>query len=160
MKKREVRERVGDLWYVHYASAGGVVIHAGRVLLVRKTMAPEIRLPKGHIEPDESRAETALREVREETGYQHLRVVADLGSLHNTFRRAPDVIVSRNESFFLMALDDDAQVEQPAEDRAKFEVMWAPLAQAESLLTFEVEREFIRRARRFDLSSPNERCDV
>jgi 8-oxo-dGTP pyrophosphatase MutT (NUDIX family) len=150
---REVRERVGDVWHVRYASAGGVVIHDGRVLLVRKTLVSEIRLPKGHIEPGESPAEAALREVREETGYQHLRLVADLGQLHNSFRRAPDVVVSRDESYFLMTLDDDTQVERSAEDQARFEVMWVPLTEAESLLTFEAEREFIRRARCFDLSN-------
>ena len=61
-----------------YSSSGGVVIHDDRVLLIKRKERPEIRLPKGHIEPGESRAEAARREVAEETGYAHLGIQADL----------------------------------------------------------------------------------
>lgn len=144
----EVREKRGDTWHVQYASAGGVVVRGEQVLLVRKTLLPEIRLPKGHIEPGESRAEAALREVAEETGYTRLRIVADLGTLPNSFRRSDNVVISRDESFFLMELEDPAQSPRPLGDQARFENIWVTLEEAEALLTFEAEREFLRRARR------------
>lgn len=144
----EVREKQGDTWHVSYASAGGVVVHDGRVLLVRKKLVPEVRLPKGHIEPGESRAEAALREVAEETGYARLRIVAALGDLAHSFRHPDGVFVTRHESFFLMALQDHTQSNRPPADQDRFEVIWVPLEEAEALLTFEPEREFLRRARR------------
>jgi 8-oxo-dGTP pyrophosphatase MutT (NUDIX family) len=144
----ETREKIGDAWHVRYASAGGVVVRGDQVLLVRKKLMPEIRLPKGHIEPGESRAAAALREVAEETGYTRLRIIADLGRLENSFRKPDGVFVTRDESFFLMELEDETRSPQPPADKARFEIMWVPLEEAERLLTFEAEREFLRRARR------------
>ncbi len=130
-----------------YASSGGVVIHQGRVLLVRKRHRPEIRLPKGHVEDGESRSEAALREVREETGYCNLRILADLGTVVNRFT-IPDegVHVTRHEGYFLMTLEDETQAPRPAHDEDRFDVLWAPVHEALQLLTFETEREFLRRA--------------
>lgn len=127
-----------------YASSGGVVVHDGRVLLVRKKDRPEVRLPKGHIEPGESRAAAARREVAEETGYAHLDILADLGSLEVEFEFNGER-VQRNESFFLMALRDPIPQPREAPEEARFEVFWAEPEEAERLLTFESEREFLRR---------------
>ncbi|NIV37291.1 MAG: NUDIX domain-containing protein, partial [Anaerolineae bacterium] len=64
---------------ISYQSAGGVVVTAADEVLVlvrAKRLGlddrPEIRLPKGHIEPGESPREAALREVCEESGLTHL----------------------------------------------------------------------------------------
>ena len=127
-----------------YDSAGGLVVHDGQALLVRKRQVAEIRMPKGHIEPGEDRATAALREVREETGYANLRIVADLGTLTAEFPMDGKWII-RHESAFLMALDDTTTVPRDAKDTARFEPLWTPLADAPDLLTFETEKEFARR---------------
>lgn len=131
---------------IYYAAAGGVVIYDGQVLLIRKKYIPEVRLPKGHIEPGESRVEAALREVGEETGYRRLHILADLGSVRNEFTH-DDRHVIRDESYFLMGLDDPAPVEREPAEAAKFSVEWVSLDRAEAVLTFPVEQEFVRRAR-------------
>ncbi len=131
---------------IYYAAAGGVVVHDGHVLVIRKNMLPEVRLPKGHIEPGESREAAALREVAEETGYVRLRILADLGTLRNEFTHEDRHII-RDESYFLLALDDPTPVERAPHEAAKFSVEWIPLEQAEEVLTFSMEREFVRRAR-------------
>jgi len=133
----------GDV--ITYCSAGGVVIAEGRVLLVRKRQVAEVRLPKGHVEPGESREEAALRETMEETGYAALQTVADLGLLTVEFAHEGQRVV-RTESFYLMALAGPERRPRSEEDEAKFEPFWAPLGVAEALLTFESEREFFRRA--------------
>jgi 8-oxo-dGTP pyrophosphatase MutT (NUDIX family) len=129
-----------------YCSAGGVVIDGEQVLLVRKRRAPEVRLPKGHVEPGERREAAAVRETAEETGYVELRPLADLGLLTVTFMRNGQKVV-RIESFFLMVLGGPGRAPRSAEDEAKFEPFWAPLERAEGMLTFPSEQEFLRRAR-------------
>lgn len=128
-----------------YASAGGLVIRGDEMLLVRKRAVPELRMPKGHIEPGEDREQAALREVREETGYADLRILADLGTQTASFNRYGHPTV-RDESAFLMTLDGDGQHPRTAGDEERFEPVWAPLADAPTLLTYPTEQEFARRA--------------
>ena len=128
-----------------YRSAGGLVIRGDEMLLVRKRLAPELRMPKGHIEPGEDREQAALREVREETGYANLRILADLGRQTARFHRYGHPTV-REESAFLMALDGDGQHPRTESDQQRFEPVWVRLAQAPTLLTYATEQEFARRA--------------
>ncbi|MDO5028278.1 MAG: NUDIX hydrolase [Bacillota bacterium] len=55
-------------------SAGGVVFNSDKILLLRKLNGGWV-LPKGHVRRGETYYQTALREVKEETG-----IKADLGS--------------------------------------------------------------------------------
>ena len=141
-----------------YRAAGGVVLDGrGRVLLLRRevpreaTPSLEIRLPKGHIEPGETAQEAALREVCEESGYCRLAILADLGEIRNEFDFRGKHVV-RDERYFLMELQDPTRQAprhpHPHSEEALFEPLWADhLQEAEALLTFESEREFVRRAR-------------
>jgi ADP-ribose pyrophosphatase YjhB (NUDIX family) len=52
------------------AGVAAVVLDAGRVLLVRRTDNGLWGLPSGHVEPGETVADAAVREVLEETGLQ------------------------------------------------------------------------------------------
>jgi 8-oxo-dGTP pyrophosphatase MutT (NUDIX family) len=133
---------------VYYRAAGGILIHNGNILLLDRPSRGEVRLPKGHIEEGESPVEAALREVREEAGYTHLDVVADLGTQRVQFvdpyreRR-----VTRDERYFLMRLRGAQRVER-GEHEQQFTPVWVPADDAVARLTFESEREFVRRALR------------
>ncbi|NOZ29127.1 MAG: NUDIX domain-containing protein [Chloroflexi bacterium] len=130
-----------------YHAAGGVVVCGDKVLLLDRPGRGEIRLPKGHVEAGESPVEAALREVREETGYARLRVVRDLGLQTVEFDNPYDGHhYLRHEHYFLMCLDGPEQVARPAGDE-QFSPLWVPWDQAEELLTFESERNVVRRAR-------------
>jgi 8-oxo-dGTP pyrophosphatase MutT (NUDIX family) len=133
-----------------YASAGGVVVtptgeHV--LVLVRgKRLGPderpEVRLPKGHIEAGESRQQAALREVHEESGLTGLEILSDLGYQQVRFVFGGTRYV-RNESYFLMAVPQDAAHDCPEE---QFERRWLTWSDASAQLTFDAEREWIRRA--------------
>jgi 8-oxo-dGTP pyrophosphatase MutT (NUDIX family) len=129
-----------------YEAAGGVVVRGNEVLLLWRPGLNEIRLPKGHVEPGETRLEAALREVREEGGVAHPRPVADLGQQRVEFDHA-GVHCIRDEFYYLMDLEDAEPFPRDAKDAAEFYPFWASLAQAEAFLTFPSEREFLRRAR-------------
>ena len=132
--------------HVTYVAAGGVVIHEGQVLLLDRPGRGEVRLPKGHVEPGEEPAEAALREVREEAGYADLAILADLGTRRvEFFNPYKDEEVTRDEHYFLMTLEDDHQTSRDAREH-QFRPVWVALEKAAGRLTFESEREFVRRA--------------
>ncbi len=133
-----------------YAAAGGVVVDATgvHILVLRRPGRlgpdgrPEVRLPKGHIEPGESREEAARREVREEAGLLDLEVLADLGHQTVEFDWQGSHVV-RDESYFLMALPEGVRIACP---ERQFECCWPTWEEALAQLTFEAEREWVRRA--------------
>jgi 8-oxo-dGTP pyrophosphatase MutT (NUDIX family) len=129
---------------IRYQAAGGVVVDAGQVLVLRRDSRDEMRLPKGHIEPGESAQETALREVQEESGYGRLEVLADLG--HQTVEfdyRGTHVV--RDEHYFLMGLCGSRADRHKPEKQ--FRPEWLNCEQALNVLSYQAEREWVRRAK-------------
>jgi len=129
-----------------YIAAGGVVVEDERVLVLRWPSRDEIRLPKGHVEAGETVLEAAMREVSEESGYSRLEIEADLGSQRVEFDDEGRRVV-RTERYFLMRLAGEA--ERPSDSgEAKFDPVWLTWDEALEVLTFEAERNWVRRARR------------
>ncbi len=102
-------------------------------------------LPKGRIDPGESAAETAVREVREETGVTgHL--VEKLGDIRYVYMWEGERIF-KVVSFFLLragrgrlgAIDEAMRIEVA-------ETRWLPLADAPRLLSYGGEREMAAKA--------------
>ena len=75
-----MRYREGRFWQADVTVAT-VVVAEGRLLCVEERADGRlvINQPAGHLEPDESLAEAALRETREETGWD-VRLTAFLGA--------------------------------------------------------------------------------
>jgi 8-oxo-dGTP pyrophosphatase MutT (NUDIX family) len=133
-------------------SAGGVLVKVirGRPMLaaIRPQGKPEGLwvLPKGNIDPGESAAETALREVREETGVE-ARLVEKLGDVKYVYTWDGERIF-KIVSFFLLRAGrgrigeiDEAMHVEVAEAR------WLPLDEAPRLLAYRGEREMAAKAR-------------
>ena len=132
---------------IRYIAAGGVVVHDGRVLVLRRPNQGEVRLPKGHVEPGESVQEAALRETREESGYAVV-FKADLGAQVVEFDYKERHVV-RSERYFLMALADGPEG-SPSGGEEQFDPAWLTWDEALAALTFDAEREWVRRARTMD----------
>ena len=107
-------------------------------------------LPKGHIDAGESAAETAMREVREETGVEG-RLVEKLGDVRYVYtanwegRKGERIF--KVVSFFLLRAGrgrigeiDEAMRIEVAEAR------WLPLDEAPKLLAYGGEKEMARKA--------------
>ena len=63
---------------IEATSCGGVVIFRGKILVLYKNYKSKYEgwvLPKGTVEPGEEHWQTALREVREETGVEAWQTV-------------------------------------------------------------------------------------
>jgi 8-oxo-dGTP pyrophosphatase MutT (NUDIX family) len=107
-------------------------------------------LPKGRIDAGESAAETAIREVREETGVEG-RLVEKLGDVRYVYTAswegARGERIFKVVSFFLLRAGrgrigeiDEAMRVEVAEAR------WLPLDEAPRLLTYGGERQMAAKA--------------
>jgi 8-oxo-dGTP pyrophosphatase MutT (NUDIX family) len=136
-------------------SAGGVLVRSigdrAHVAAIRPRGKPAVwALPKGKIDPGESAAEAAMREVREETGVEG-QLVEKLGDVRYTYTAtwegAKGERIFKVVSFFLLTaglgrigeIDDAMRVEVD-------EARWLPLDEAPQLLTHKGEREMATRA--------------
>ncbi|MER3488115.1 MAG: DNA mismatch repair protein MutT [Thermus sp.] len=128
-------------------SAGGVVLKPDplEVLVVSLKGGRVLTLPKGQVEAGERYAETAVREVREETGVE-AGVVAPLGKVRYYFTikdgEAP-VTVSKEVHYFLMAYRGGKPRPQLSEVEAAF---FLPVEEALKRLSYENEREMLQKA--------------
>lgn len=129
-------------------SAGGVVYRRGErgieVILCGRSYEGLWALPKGTPERGESIAETARREVREETGLG-VRIVADLGTIAYEFARPlQGVRFEKTVHHFLMAHDGSGGTDQ--HDHEYDRVEWFSVGEAMRLMTHRNELAVMRRA--------------
>jgi 8-oxo-dGTP pyrophosphatase MutT (NUDIX family) len=130
---------------VRYVAAGGVIVDGDRVLVLDRPGRAELRLPKGHLEEDETVRQAALREATEESGYTDLVVLGDLGSQCVEFDYKGRH-VARVERYFLMRPTGPGPL-RAGSGEAQFDPVWMTWDEALDSLTFEAEREWVRRAR-------------
>jgi 8-oxo-dGTP pyrophosphatase MutT (NUDIX family) len=127
-------------------SAGGVVVRGDEAIVIVPTRRGAqgqrvLALPKGHVDPGETPDQTALREVREETGVE-AQLVEKLGDVRYFYQRGGKRIFKR-VTFYLFSYrggsleDHDDEVEQ---------ARWMPLGEAVEALSYEGEREMAARA--------------
>ena len=134
-------------------SAGGVLVRTIRGRPMVAAIRPGGRegiwaLPKGLIDAGESAAETAVREVHEETGVEG-RLVEKLGDVRYVYTAtwAGGERIFKVVSFFLLRAGrgrigdiDEAMRIEVAEAR------WLPLEEASRLLSYGGEREMAAKA--------------
>ena len=100
-----------------------------------------LALPKGHIDPGESAAEAAEREVREETGVE-ATLVEKLGDVRYWYQRSGERVL-KVVSFFLFRYRSGSVRDHDHEvDSAE----WVPLEDAPGLLEYGGEREMAQAA--------------
>ncbi len=95
-------------------------------------------LPKGHVEPGETREEAAVREVEEETGIRG-RILTSLGVIDFWFV-ADGRRIHKTVHHFLM---ERVGGELSADDPEVVEVQWIPLTEVSSRLAYADERRLM-----------------
>jgi 8-oxo-dGTP pyrophosphatase MutT (NUDIX family) len=131
-------------------SAGGVVVRsqgdvpsfvAGLRRREGDRHAGTWTLPKGTPNPGESREETALREVAEETGLE-VRISRPLDSIEYWFVQR-GTRIHKTVHYFLM---EPTGGDLARHDREFQQVRWIGFDEADAFLTFETERALVARA--------------
>lgn len=136
-KKRAERE----------VSAGGIVFRrdpdgTARFLLIRDSYR-HWGFPKGHLEEEESPAEAAMRETREETGLEQLILQGPIRLIDWHFRFRGKYI-HKFCHFFLF--ESPAGEAVPQVDEGITAVRWEPLDRALEVLSYDNARGVLKRA--------------
>lgn len=127
-------------------SAGGVVVRQNdglEVCVINPAGRRVWGLPKGGVEPGETLGETALREVREETGIQ-ASLEGELGSIDYWFySRESRVRIHKTVHYFLMRAGGGDVADH---DHEVSEARWLSVSAALDLMSYPNEREIVRKA--------------
>ena len=122
-------------------AAGGVVERVTpdgvQVVIVRRTRYGDWVLPKGKPDRGETLEQTALREVKEETGCE-ARIVGEAYTIEYDIRRARKIV-----TFYRMSFVADGFRVDPWEIER---VSWLSPTHALDRLTYETERAIVRKA--------------
>lgn len=134
---------------VHEYSSGGVVYRSTpdgyQFVAVHRARHTDWSLPKGHLEPGETKEQAALREVKEETGLD-ARIVApitDVVYFYRTGRGAESVLVHKTVYHYLL---EAITFSFGGPNWEVSESRWVPLSEAQTLLSYENDLEVVRKA--------------
>lgn len=127
-------------------SAGGVLFHEGKYLVVNWLSQQTVELPKGNIEPGETPEVSCVREVLEETGY-NVRIVKPLNVATFRFDWKDGNTYEKTVHYFLMERIDEKDPAPAREEGEDFENMWLSYDEAIKSLSHQDMREAVEMAR-------------
>lgn len=124
-------------------SAGGVVIRDGECLVIRARNLKGRSVwtfPKGQLQEGEDSRQAAVREVREETGWQ-CQIERELPRSEYWFQRNGQRIKKTVHWFRMLPIE---QVGKP--DFEVEEARWMPIEEARTRLTYRSDRQLLEAA--------------
>lgn len=140
--KKAAHKRAPRAKKVEETSAGGLVVQGDQALLIGrhdKKGRTLWSLPKGHIEPNETPEQAAIREVREETGIDAV-IVKHLGTIDFWFMADGKRIHKTVHHYLMDAIGGDLQPQTVEVD----EVAWFPREGISGRLAYSDERNLIK----------------
>ena len=130
---------------IEATSCGGVVIFRGKILLLYKNYKNKYEgwvLPKGTVETGEEYKETALREVKEETGVS-ASIIKYIGKSQYSFNTMNDVVNKSVHWYLMMA---DSYYSKPQREEYFMDSGYYKYHEAYHLLKFSNEKQILEMA--------------
>ena len=130
---------------IEATSCGGVVIFRGKILLLYKNYRNKYEgwvLPKGTVEKGEEYKDTAIREVKEETGAA-ATIIQYVGKRHYTFS-VPEDTVEKDVHWYLMM--GESYYSKPQKEEYFVDSGYYKYHEAYHLLKFANEKQILEKA--------------
>lgn len=110
------------------------------ILLIKHVNSGHWSFPKGHVEGDETEVETALREIKEETG---IDVIID-PSFRETVSYYPRKDTQKSVVYFVAKAKNFDFVPQEEEIS---QIKWVDIGHASTVLTYENDKTIVNKAK-------------
>ena len=110
-------------------------------LVIKQTLG-HFSFPKGHVEESESEKDTALREVKEETGFD----ISFVGDFREVITYSPKPGVLKDVVFFLGNVMDGVMT--PQEDEVSL-IEWLSYEDALKVVTFDDDKNVLKKAYKY-----------
>lgn len=107
-------------------------------LVIKQTLG-HFSFPKGHVEESESEKDTALREVKEETGFD----ISFVGDFREVITYSPKPGVLKDVVFFLGNVIDGVMT--PQEDEVSL-IEWLSYEDALKVVTYDDDKNVLKKA--------------
>lgn len=112
------------------------------VLIIKHKNGGHWSFPKGHVEGEETEAETAIREIKEETGYD--------AEINENFREivtfSPKKNVIKDVVYFT---GNVLSGKEAAQEKEVLDIKWATMENAFKLLTYNNDQMLLKRLEEF-----------
>lgn len=133
----------------HY-KAGGILLDGKRnVFLIENKKWGVFQFPKGHINPKETPHDAALREVKEESGYQDIKILdsTPVKSTYTYFLEDGKPHKAEVE-YFIMQLNSSKRIKTKQMREENLGGKWVPLLRAKNVVSFDNLREVLKEAKK------------
>jgi 8-oxo-dGTP pyrophosphatase MutT (NUDIX family) len=123
----------------------------------KKSQSALLALPKGLVDPGEKPEQTAIREVREETGVD-AALITKLTDIKYFYVRSwgDKQRVFKIVSFYLLRYESGRIDDVTPDMRAEVQrALWLPLAEAPAKLSYRSERDVVKRALEYVEAHPD-----
>lgn len=112
------------------------------ILLIKHINSGHWSFPKGHVEGDETEVETAMREIKEETG---IDVIIDQ-SFREIVSYSPRRDTHKEVVYFIAKAKNTDYI--PQEDEIA-DIRWVEIGRAGSVLAYENDKSIVNKAKNF-----------
>lgn len=110
------------------------------LLLIKHANGGHWSFPKGHVEPGETEVETALREIKEETG---IDVIID-PSFREVISYSPKKDTQKDVIYFIARAQNYDYTPQEEEIA---QIKWVEINRAHTILTYDNDKQLVNKAK-------------